>query len=253
MTPFTKVQGLGNDFVLVEHDAVEAWPFARVKAVCDRHYGIGADGVLLLQTAAGCDAQMVVLNADGTRPEMCGNGLRCVALYLSMRTGRDELWVQTDAGLKHCVVDGDAVTVALGAVTVVGEVALGPDAFGARWYGVDAGNPHVVSFEIGPEEVHRVGPMLTNHRLFPAGTNVECARISNGEIQLAVWERGAGFTLACGTGAAATAALAWSLGLLPEGPVLIHLPGGPLRVWRDGATTYQRGPAQIVFHGTLST
>ena len=101
------------------------------------------------------------------------------------------------------------------------------------------------------EEALRVGPVLTAHPVFPQGINVECARIVAGEIELVVWERGSGYTLACGTGAAATAALAWAKGLLPEGPTRVHLPGGPLTVWREGDMLMQRGPARLVFSGAV--
>lgn len=251
MTRFTKVEGLGNDFVLVEHDLATAWPIERVRAVCDRHRGVGADGVLLLSSVSGLDAQMVVLNADGSRPEMCGNGLRCAALYLSARTGRDELELLTDAGPRRALVVGGDVTVSLGVVRVLGEPQLGAAAHGATWTQVDAGNPHLVTFDLEPAAAIRVGPLLATHPAFPDGTNVECARIANGEIELVVWERGSGYTLACGTGAAATAALAWAKGLLPEGPTRVHLPGGTLTVWRDGDALMQRGPARIVYSGVL--
>ncbi len=251
MTRFTKVEGLGNDFVLVERESVAQWPLARVRKVCDRHRGVGADGVLLLSSVPGADARMVVLNADGSRPEMCGNGLRCAALYLAERTGRTELVVLTDAGVRHALVHEGDVTVSLGEVRVLGEVVLGEAAHGATWTQVEAGNPHLVSFDLAPKDALRVGPALAVHSLFPMGTNVECARISKGEIELVVWERGAGYTLACGTGAAATAALAWAKGLLPAGPTRVHLPGGALTVWPEGKVLMQRGPARVVYSGVV--
>ena len=249
---FTKVEGLGNDFVLVEHQSVEVWPIERVRAVCDRHRGVGADGMLLLSSVPrGADARMVVLNADGSRPEMCGNGLRCAALYLAERTGRDELLVLTDAGARQATVHGNSVTASLGDVRVLGDIDLGAAAHGATWTQVNAGNPHLVTFDLAPLEALRVGPSLTAHPAFAQGTNVECARIVDGEIDLVVWERGAGYTLACGTGAAAAAALAWAKGLLPPSPTRVHLPGGTLTVWREGAIVMQQGSARVVYSGVI--
>lgn len=182
---------------------------------------------------------------------MCGNGLRCAALYLSERTGRDQLTVLTDAGVRTAAVQNGQVVVSMGQVSVLDEAPLGADGQGAVWTQVDAGNPHLVTFDLPPADALRVGPLLTAHPLFPNGTNVECARISNGQIDLVVWERGAGYTLACGTGAAAAAALAWSQGLLPDGRTVVNLPGGPLTVWRDGNLQMQQGRARLVFSGHL--
>ena len=251
MTVFLKVEALGNDFVIVENEPLAAWPKDRVQATCDRHRGIGADGILLVNHASDADARMTVINADGSRPEMCGNGLRCVARVMGQRLGQRDVRIQTEAGIKACRVESDLVTADLGIVSMLGKVDLGSEDYGAHWYKADAGNPHLVSFDLEPQAAARIGAALAVHPLFPEGTNVECARIVDGVIELVVWERGAGLTLACGTGAGATAVCAWELGLLPDRPVVVRLPGGELTVWREEGRVRQRGPARVVFAGEI--
>ncbi|MCC6559018.1 MAG: diaminopimelate epimerase [Polyangiaceae bacterium] len=253
---FEKWEGLGNDFVVLE--GIEMTPDA-ARRICDRRRGVGADGVLVVDRAA---PRMVVWNADGSRPEMCGNGLRCVAAYLASRGGAEALSIATDAGPRRCEVaaaGGDRWDVAvemgrarLGEPLVVS--ALGRE---HRFVGVDVGNPHAVTFEPYSEElIDSVGPRVATA---PAGgVNVEFCRMGGAggarRIEVTVWERGVGRTLACGTGACAVAAAACEMGLAQLGePIDVALPGGELRVTVSPGTRElsMRGPARRVFSGEV--
>jgi len=266
---FVKAEGLGNDFLIVDGrgaalDALAARLQPLTRAICDRHRGVGADGLLLVgdATGPGADVTMRVINADGSRPQMCGNGLRCVALWLARSEGRDTWCVDTDAGPRRCRVidspDGADIDVDMGAVVHGEPVVLTPTGGAARSFArVSMGNPHAVAFVAegeDPEGLARgLGPLLERDPVFPEGTNVEFARIERDAVTLWVWERGCGITDACGTGACATAAAAVATGQLPAGqPLVVTLPGGPLwiTVPRDpGEPVRMRGPARLVFTG----
>ncbi len=268
---FYKYEGLGNDFVLVEADREDVVTPALARQLCDRRLGVGADGVLLLlpPRSTGADARMKVLNADGSVPEMCGNGLRCAVLHHARTRGRraGEVSFDTDAGLRPCVVDDEngrgLVTVDMGVVRVTGDVTLelDDDAGGERgprdpWELslADAGNPHAITTSPATRAViDAVGPRLATHSHFPAGTNVEFAVFRKGAIDLVVWERGVGVTHACGTGACATVAVGVARGLVPAGEdVTVNLPGGALSVtMRPDGHAIMRGPARHVFSGTV--
>ncbi len=259
--PFEKWEGLGNDFVVVEVASEGSFTPEHARALCDRHRGIGADGVLLVvESATG--PRMVVLNADGSRPEMCGNGLRCVAGFLAEKSGAEGLSmvIATDAGDKPCAIERRGP--GLYDVTVdMGHATMGPELeveAGGRKHGfttVDVGNPHAITFEVyGEEEIDRVGPTVATA---PAGgINVEFCRVlehgARTRIAVTVWERGVGRTLACGTGACAVAAAAWEGGRAPRGePIEVLLPGGPLEITVDeGRALRMKGPARRVFRGT---
>jgi diaminopimelate epimerase len=255
---FEKYEGLGNDFIVVDADA--PLTTIEVKRLCDRHFGIGADGVLVVGTpkTSGARATMVVQNADGSRPEMCGNGLRCVARRDGLE--RMEYVVDTDAGPRRCTVErkGDTASVALdmGQASVVGEHRAELDGHKFTFQRMSIGNPHAVSFGgvLDLATVDRVGPMVSGQ--IPGGTNVEFVeRRAPGVFDVVVWERGVGRTLACGTGAAATGAALALAGFAPYGsPIQIRLPGGPLEVTITQGTLAVRlqGPAQRVFSGRLT-
>jgi diaminopimelate epimerase len=294
MLPFTKVQGLGNDFVVVDlrggARAGEPSPEepALVRKICDRHFGVGADGVLaILPPLAGGagDARMRVLNADGSEAEMCGNGIRCVAkvLYESdPALRRPVLKIDTGAGQLACELGGadgrvDSVTVEMGRPRFSrDEVPLAPGGAGRatreaitsggrtfRFTAVSMGNPHAVIFVDDANDdlralAHQFGPALEVAAAFPRRTNVEFARVRRGaagdEIDLVVWERGCGITLACGTGACATAVAAAVEERLPRGrEIAVHLPGGTLGVTvaADESGVRMRGPATTVFRSEL--
>lgn len=277
---FVKVEGLGNDFLVV--DAREGTPLAartethdewieafqdHAKALCERRFGIGADGILLVLDARSMKhvARMVVINADGSRPEMCGNGLRCVAAHLLPEADtQGVLEIDTDAGPKRCElrrVDHHQciVRVDMGVARLLGELPLARGE-GRSFSEVDIGNPHTIAFvDDDPEGLARtLGPAIEVDPRYPARTNVEFARIEAPDhVTLWVWERGCGITHACGTGACATIAAATHRGLLSaDQDVRVDLPGGTLRVravpvdadthaWRMTMT----GPATKVYRG----
>jgi diaminopimelate epimerase len=257
---FEKFEGLGNDFIVIEAEEDQLTPQDAI-AWCDRHRGIGADGVLLVGTprssASETLGKMVVLNADGSRPEMCGNGLRCVAQYLARKWERHDqaFWVETDAGLKHCLVQDSMVQINMGTARSDGNVVLELDGQHITWQCINTGNPHAVLFrETDDVTFERWGPLVSKHVVFPEGTNAEFATIlADNSIQLRVWERGVGPTLACGTGACATVVVACLSGVQPYGKeVLVHLPGGDLYISVDEELNIQmRGPARCVFRGTI--
>jgi diaminopimelate epimerase len=260
---FHKYEGLGNDFVLVEADRDDAMTPTEARALCDRRFGVGADGVLLLlpPTTPGAQARMRVLNADGSIPEMCGNGLRCAVLHVARARQQQSGAVifDTDAGLRPCVIDdrdgGGLVTVDMGVVRVLDEVSVELDGDVWELVAADAGNPHVITTRPATRAViDAVGPRLATHPRFAAGTNVEFATFHERALDLVVWERGVGVTLACGTGACATVAVGVAKGLVPrDEEVRVSLPGGALfvTICADGRAI-MRGPARHVFSGELS-
>jgi diaminopimelate epimerase len=293
---FTKVEGLGNDFIVLDRmDRDEAqladeiaWAQALAPGLCDRRRGIGADGVLIVgppSPIAGTLASMTVINFDGSRPEMCGNGLRCVAKYLVERDRLEvrRITIDTGAGPLTCELsgDGDGDGDVIDTVTVdMGRPRLRRDEIPMTGPGdqrcvaapftvkgrelaltaVSMGNPHAVAFvdESGPELrrlAEAVGPEVETHVWFPRRTNVELARVHGPrEIELVVWERGCGITLACGTGACATAVAACLNGLAePDVEIAVRLLGGELavRVLPDYRSVLMRGPAVHVFDAEI--
>jgi diaminopimelate epimerase len=203
---------------------------------------------------------MRVLNADGSVPEMCGNGLRCAALHVARRRGivQGEVLFDTDAGERLCQIDDEEgkglVTVDMGVVRHTGDVSLslGTDVWELAL--ADAGNPHAITTLAADRvTIDRVGPQLATHATFPAGTNVEFAAYGDRQVDLVVWERGVGVTLACGTGACATVAVGVAKGWLPaDAPIAVTLPGGRLDVTvRKDGHAIMCGPARHVFSGRL--
>ena len=290
---FSKYHGLGNDFIIADlrateragADAETIQEPTMVQALCDRRFGVGADGVLaVLPGGDGADARMRVLNADGSEAEMCGNGLRCVAKHLFERDPalrRDALVIDTGAGSLRCAID--ARDGAVGSVTVDmgrprlerGEIPMtGPAAERCvsvplhvadtelMLTAVSMGNPHAIAFVdagiSGPALralAEAVGPAVEHHAWFPRRTNAEFARVvSPTEIELVVWERGCGITLACGTGACATAVAACLTGhAVPGTEIIIHLLGGDLAITvaEDYSTVWMRGPAVHVYDAEI--
>lgn len=275
--PFTKMHGCGNDYVYVDgfHHQV-ADPAALARAMSDRRTGIGSDGLILVLPSRVADVRMRMWNADGSEAEMCGNGLRCVAKFAYERglaPKKARLTAETGAGvlaLELAVRDGEveAVTVDMGRprleraeIPMLGEkgrvvdeeIRAGDRAF--RVTGVSMGNPHCVTFvdRVLEFPVERYGPLLEGHPSFPRRTNVEFVEVrSRGEAVQRTWERGAGETWACGTGACAVA-VAGVLSGRTDRRLLVHLRGGDLRIeWRpedEGGTVLKTGPAVTVFEG----
>ena len=271
---FTKMHGLGNDYVYVNaFDETLADPAAMAVAVSRPHFGVGADGLVLIGPSAEADFAMRMFNADGSEGEMCGNAVRCIGKYVHDRglTRKTEVRLSTLGGIKTLQLrlkDGsvDQVTVDMG------EPAFSPASLPVEWPGerivnqpltidgqthhitcVSMGNPHAVIFVDDPKaiDVHGIGRQIENHPLFPRRTNVEFVRVRRRDLlEMRVWERGSGETLACGTGAAASLVAAVLNGLADRSAV-VQLTGGDLQVTWDSSDNhvYQTGPASFVFDG----
>jgi diaminopimelate epimerase len=284
--PFTKMQALGNDFILLDGEKLR---FKRIhylsRILCDRRFGIGADQLLLLYPSKKADFKMRIFNADGKEAEMCGNGIRCLARYIwdAGRRTQKHMAIETLAGIIHLEKKGELIKVDMG------EPILEPKKIPVRIkrrtenaeHGiqinqnsklilnyplqikdrkfnitcVSMGNPHaiIVLDNIKSFPVYEYGPLIEHHEIFPNRTNVEFIQILNHtNIMMRVWERGAGETMACGTGASAACVASALLGLTQRN-VTIHLTGGKLFIeWsiKDNHV-YMTGPAVKVFEGTI--
>jgi diaminopimelate epimerase len=257
--PFRKYEGLGNDFIVMNlpSGSIER---SAVERLCDRHFGIGADGVLLIgpPSTPRASATMTVWNADGSRPEMCGNGIRCVAIEVARQKGisEGELIIDTDAGPLACRLSRGEIEVSMGTLVDHGEIELVVEGGAGRFRSLSIGNPHAVTFDHhDAAQVDRLGPRVSTSARFPDGTNVEFAEMrADGAIDLVVWERGVGRTLACGTGACATVGAACLSGFRSfDAWTEVRLPGGKLsvRVESGSLAATLRGPARHVFQGEV--
>jgi diaminopimelate epimerase len=277
--PFTKMQGLGNDYIYVSlfggREGLELpWP-ELARRWSDRHFGIGGDGLILIAPSTRAHARMRMFNADGSEGEMCGNGIRCVAKYLydhglcaeeAMRieTGRGilELGLEVEGGKARRVrVDMGAPILEAQRIptTLPGDppVNVRLEAEGGEYWAtaVSMGNPHVVIYvpDVGEIPLERVGPALERHAAFPRRVNVHFVQVqSPSEARMRTWERGSGITLACGTGACAVCVAGILTGR--TGPrLLVHLPGGDLDLeWRGaGHSVFMTGPAEEVYSGEV--
>lgn len=273
---FTKMHGIGNDFVMLDciHNALPEDRLPDIsRKLCDRRFGIGADGIILVLPSKVADLRMRMFNPDGSEAEMCGNGIRCFARYAFDRKLVDDtaMKVETAAGVKalKLLTRGgrvEAVRVDMGqprlrrgeipmrgddAEQVVAE-ALKVDGRKFEVTAVSMGNPHAVIFvdHLDSAMVERFGPQIEQHRAFPQRTNVHFVKAcSTSEIVVRTWERGAGITLACGTGACATV-VAGALNGRTGKRVNVHLPGGDLLVeWTGDNRVMMTGPAEEVFEG----
>ncbi len=275
---FTKMQGIGNDYVYVnclKEQIDNRVSLARM--VSDHHFGIGSDGLILIRPSVKADFFMEMFNADGTRSAMCGNGIRCVGKYVYDHglTDKTDITVNTLAGIKRLnlhVERGvvDSVTVDMGspeleasripvAAAVSPVVAAPIDVAGRRFQMtcVSMGNPHAVVFveRTADFPVEEIGRPFEFHPMFPERVNAEFVEVLNrSEVNMRVWERGTGETLACGTGACATAVACVLNGLTDE-EVTVHLLGGDLRIrWDKGKDkVFMTGPAATVFEGEIDT
>lgn len=272
---FTKMQGIGNDYVYVNclQETIEN-PSELAKKISDRHYGVGSDGLIMINPSDKADFEMEVYNADGSRGEMCGNGIRCVAKYVYDYglTDKTSISVETLAGIKYLdltVEDGKVVLVKVDMgkpmlrpeeVPVVSEKEevidepITVDGQEYRMTCVSMGNPHAVVFidqDVKEFPLETVGVKFENHERFPKRVNTEFVNVLDRHTaQMRVWERGSGETLACGTGACAVA-VACALNGLTEDEVTVKLLGGDLQIkWdREKNTVYMTGPAEVVFDG----
>ena len=273
---FTKMQGLGNDYVYVNclKEKVES-PSEMARRVSDRHFGVGSDGLILICPSECADFEMKMYNADGSRGEMCGNGIRCVGKYVYDYglTDQTEISVETLGGIKHLsltVEEGKValVKVDMGSPIFVPEqipvkvegnhavnVPISVDGDEYRMTCISMGNPHAVVYldDIQNMEIVKIGPKFEHHPCFPNRVNTEFARVLDREtVEMRVWERGSGETLACGTGACAVAVASMVNGLT-EDCVTVQLLGGNLKIeWdREKNVVYMTGPATVVFDGEL--
>ncbi len=258
---FTKMQGLGNDYLYV-YGAVPKDVESLCVRLCDRHFGVGADGMIFIGGSSTADFSMRIFNADGSEADMCGNGIRCVGKYVFDRglTQKTELTVETRAGIRTLsltVGDGgrvNAAAVDMGRGTLLDGALLLPMGTGMA---VAVGNAHVVYFtkEVGDVPLSLWGPMIEHDDRFPNGVNAEFVEIlSSTRLRMRVWERGSGVTLACGTGACAAAFAAVCRGFCrADRPIEVILDGGSLfvTVEADGDIRME-GPAETVFDGEVA-
>jgi diaminopimelate epimerase len=269
LLPFEKYHGLGNDFVIVNtahlpDNANEEYEKDRTRKMCDRNRGIGADGLIIIEQVKHSSEAIRswrFYNADGSIAEMCGNGIRCAAKYIYEHglSGEETMFkIETLAGdIGIELLEGELVKVNMGApreIKTNQELTLKSNGFHFPYTFVSMGNPHAVSFFAKDlDKVIGYGPEIEVHKNFPKKTNVEFAEmISPTKIQLIVWERGCGFTQACGTGACATAIAAITKGLASKDQdIEVMLPGGPLIIRWDSITNeiFMTGKAQMVFIG----
>lgn len=282
---FTKMQGLGNDYVYVNclKEKIET-PSETAKFVSDRHFGIGSDGLIMINPSDVADFEMEMYNADGSRGEMCGNGIRCVAKYVYDYglTDKTSISVETLGGIKYLdltVKDGkvELVKVDMGKPELKPElIPIVMDSAGTegdttpdrvvdepivaagkeyRMTGVSMGNPHTVVYidDVDGLEIEKIGPVFENHERFPKRINTEFVKVIDRKtVKMRVWERGSGETLACGTGACAVA-VASILNGLTDDKVTVQLLGGNLQIeWdREADRVYMTGPAAVVFDGEI--
>lgn len=272
---FYKMHGLGNDFVFVLAGTSELTELKQMaKGVCDRNFGVGADGLIVLVPSEKADIRMVIYNSDGSEAEMCGNAIRCAAVLWAQKhpNAREPISIETLKGIQYCTIKDKSVRD--WQVTVdMGEPALKPELIPVKGQGeavidapyelhgrkfrftsVNMGNPHAVAFveESTRKLMLEAGPEMEVHPDFPRKTNVEFAQIlPDGGIKVFVWERGVGPTLACGSGACAVAVAAHLSGRAGRSS-RIDLPGGSLHIeWREDNRVLMTGPAAFVFKGEL--
>ena len=269
---FTKMQGIGNDYVYENcfEETVEN-PEKAAVFVSNRNFGIGSDGLILIQPSEKADCRMDMYNLDGSRGAMCGNGIRCVGKYVYDHgiTDKTEIDVETLSGIRHLslhVKDGrvESVTVDMGSPEQTSQVSeqilVGDSEF--QFTGVSMGNPHAVVFLDEAEslgnsleqlDIEAIGPLFEHHERFPDRTNTEFVEVlDEGHVRMRVWERGSGETLACGTGACALLAASVLNGRTGN-EAQVELPGGTLSIrWdREKNRIYMTGPAVEVYHGEI--
>ena len=266
---FTKMHGCGNDFVVL--DCMERQPAGLAgiaRDLCHRRFGVGADQLLTIKPSDSADFRMEIFNADGSEVEMCGNGIRCFARYVYEHglTGKREIEVDTLAGVIRPRLKGDRVEVDMGRpvldgrdipVAGDGRIVNHPLTVDGSEYTVTCvsmGNPHCVLYvdDVDALDLPRLGPRFEHHAFFPNRVNTEFVQVLGpDEVRMRVWERGAGETWACGTGASA-AAVAGALTGKTERKVTVHLMGGDLEIhWAGDDRVYMTGPAQEVFQGSI--
>lgn len=271
---FTKWQACGNDFVLINafHNEDVSFVKNNIVKICDRHFGVGADGVIFILPSKIADFRMQIINNDGSEAEMCGNGIRCFAKAVKNAglTEKNKFTVETGAGIIVPEIKADGtVDVDMGQPILAGD-KIPVDGYGdneviAQDIEVDSktykmtcvsmGNPHCVVFvdDITKVDLEKIGPKFEHHAKFPKKINTEFVEVKNDKyVRMRVWERGAGITLACGTGSCATT-VACILNKKTQREIKVELDGGILNIkWADNNRIYMTGPATQVFTGDLS-
>lgn len=273
---FTKMHGIGNDYVYVNclTETVDD-PCETARFISDRHFGVGSDGLILIKPSDKADFMMDMYNSDGSQGAMCGNGIRCVAKYVYDYglTDKTRIAIETKSGIKYLDltlseglvsmvrVNMGAPDLKAGRIPIISDhdnVVNEPIEVGGQVYrmtGVSMGNPHAVVYmeDVAGLEIEKTGPMFENHPRFPGRINTEFVRvIDRGLVEMRVWERGSGETLACGTGACAVA-VASALNGYTADEITVKLLGGDLTVcWdREENQVYMTGPATVVFDGEI--
>jgi diaminopimelate epimerase len=272
--PFRKMNGLGNDFVVLDARTRQLSITPEdARRLCDRKGTLGCDQVIVMEPSKKADVFMRIFNADGSEVGACGNATRCIALIAAAETGRSDVSVETSAGLLKAQVNGaDRITIDMGKPrfnwesiplaepfedTTGIELQIGPiDAPVLHTpSAVNVGNPHAIFWvdDVNAHDLGRFGPLLENHPIFPERANISLAQVtSRNGLKLRTWERGAGLTKACGTAACAAAVAAARKGLTDR-RVTVELPGGPLFIdWADNDHILMSGPAELEFEGTLA-
>ena len=257
---FTKMHGLGNDYLYVFGEVPDNIAELSRK-LSDRHFGAGSDGMIYISHSTAADFRMRIFNADGSEAAMCGNGIRCVGKYVYDKgyTDKTSLTVETMSGVRTLEMQVRSgrvrsVTVGMGTVSVEEERTLDVDGRTVNGTPVSVGNPHFVIFvdDIEKAPLCELGPRIEKHEAFPGGINVEFVQVlAEDRIRMRVWERGSGVTMACGTGACASAAAAVKTGRCGrEVPVTVLLDGGQLEIGvGDDGTVVMTGPAETVYEG----
>ncbi|MBU6234603.1 MAG: diaminopimelate epimerase [Alphaproteobacteria bacterium] len=257
MTEFLKMHGCGNDFIIIDlrkgaDKAVIDTP-AFIKKASDRHFGVGCDQFIMIAAHPDADGEMLIRNSDGSVAGMCGNATRCVADILMQETGKDAVTIMAGPRTLQCWREGADIVVDMGAPNTVADVTVLPAL--PTGTSVDMGNPHVVFFvaDADTADVAGLGPLVETHPLFPNRTNVEFVSRTADGLRMRVWERGAGITLACGSGACATIVAAVTKGMAPR-KCAVRMDGGTLRMeWRESdGHVLMAGPASYVFKGILA-
>ena len=259
---FTKMHGLGNDYLYVYGEVPENIAELSIR-LSDRHFGAGSDGMIYISPSDVADFKMRIFNADGSEGMMCGNGIRCVGKYVYDKglTDKTSLEIETLSGVKTLeleVEDGVVVaaTVGMGKAVVRDDMKLKVADTEFLCIPVSVGNPHAVLpvEDIAEAPVDTIGPLVEQHHAFPGGVNVEFVQvISASELRMRVWERGSGITMACGTGACATAAAAVATGNCAANvPITVHLDGGDLKITvSSDFDVVMTGPAALVYEGEV--
>jgi diaminopimelate epimerase len=255
--PYVKASACGNDFLLIDNSLAPSGAeiHAFTKLICDRHEGVGADGVEWMLPHLSADVEIRLINADGSEAEISGNGTRCVAAYLCSEQGKEKITIQTGAGLKTCALTSRCdweyeFEIQMGEAVVGREFALKMPEREVRGIPVSMGNPHYVVFVqefMEDWQEHAAEIQRSSH--FPQGVNVEFVIVdSKHDLRARFFERGVGETQSSGTGSCASAAAAMATGRA-ESPVKVHAPGGTQSVRREGNTIFLRGPARLVCRG----